>query len=288
MRSGCGSAKAYPGTVGTAQRTYDQYSFTNSGPATCVTFELNTACTSTQAIYPVAYLNSFNPANVAINYRGDPGSSPPDGFSTFSVDVPANSTVVLVVHEVNAGGGCPSYDVVVRGLSCPLELVSAASRKMHLFEGEFDIPLPLAEPAGVECRSASDTHQLVLKFNSAVVGGSAAVTAGTANVPAPTFSGKTMTVPLSGVTDMQKVTFTVSGVTSSVGQVLPTFAVSMNVLLGDTNGDTRVNVGDTNQTKSASGQLTNAATARTDLNLDGRVNIGDTNFVRSHSGNSVP
>jgi hypothetical protein len=62
----------------------------------------------------------------------------------------------------------------------------------------------------------------------------------------------------------------------------------MGVLAGDTNEDTRVNIGDTNQTKLRSGQLADQNTFRSDVNLDGRINVGDTNFVKAHSGNDLP
>ena len=41
--------------------------------------------------------------------------------NNFSVNVPANSNVVLVVSEVVAGGACPNYSVTVTGLHCPCE-----------------------------------------------------------------------------------------------------------------------------------------------------------------------
>jgi hypothetical protein len=64
----------------------------------------------------------------------------------------------------------------------------------------------------------------------------------------------------------------------------------MAILAGDTNKDTRVNVGDTDQTKSLSGQTLdqNSGNFRNDVNLDGRINVGDTNFVKSHSGTVLP
>ena len=99
---------------------FDSYVFTNKGPATCVTFTLDTACRGTQEVFAVAYTGSFNPANIAINHAGDMGRSLP--FSNnFSVNVPANSNVVLVVSEVVAGGACPDYTVTVTGLHCPCE-----------------------------------------------------------------------------------------------------------------------------------------------------------------------
>jgi hypothetical protein len=99
---------------------FDAYVFENRGPATCVTFTLDTACRSPQEIFAVAYTGSFNPANVATNHAGDMGRSLP--FSNnFSVTVPANSNIVLVVSEVVAGGACPDYTVTVTGLHCLCE-----------------------------------------------------------------------------------------------------------------------------------------------------------------------
>ncbi len=124
--STCAAQKAYPGTTGSGMYGFDRYNFKNDGPATCVTFTVKTACAGTNSIFPVAYLDRFDPANIATNYLGDPGGSPntnPNGESvSFSVNVPANSTVLLVVNEVTAGGGCPDYAVTVEGLNCGTDL----------------------------------------------------------------------------------------------------------------------------------------------------------------------
>ncbi|MGZ9159341.1 MAG: dockerin type I domain-containing protein, partial [Nitrospira sp.] len=236
----------------------------------------------------VAYLGSFNSGNIALNYLGDPGGSPLP-FQTFSVDVPANATVILVVSEVNLQGACGSYDVVVTGLNCPLKLTSAVSRKTHGAAGEFDIPVPPVEPAGVEPRTSGGNHNLVftLESENPVTGGSAALTLGTGNVGTPTFLGTTMTVPLSGVTDLQKITLTLSGVTSS-GRMLPATAVSMNVLAGDTNGNRSVNATDIGQTKSNSGLPVGASNFRTDVNANGSINASDISQVKANSGHNLP
>ena len=287
IRSLCGSQKAYPGTISSTSRTADIYSFTNSGPATCVTFTINTACSGNQLILPVAYLGSFNSGNIATNYLGDPGGSPLP-FETFSVDVPANATVKLVVSEVNLQGACGSYDVVVTGLSCPLELTKAVSRKTHGAAGEFDITLPLTGEPGVECRSSSGNHKLVFTATSELTGGNATVTAGTGSAGPPSFLGTTMTVPLSGVTDLQKITLTLSGVTNNVGQVLPTTAVSMNVLAGDTSGNRSVNSTDIGQTKANSGVPVSATSFRTDMNANGSINATDIGQVKANAGHTLP
>ncbi len=62
-----------------------------------------------------------------------------------------------------------------------------------------------------------------------------------------------MTVNLTNVTDVQKITVTLSNVTDAFSQVLPSTTVSMNVLLGDLNGNKIVNSSDVAATKIQSG-----------------------------------
>ena len=102
-----------------------------------------------------------------------------------------------------------------------LSLLAAASRKIHGSAGTFDINLPLTDPSGVECRNTGGDHTLVFTFNNTVVSGSATVTSGIGSVAgSPTFSGHTMTVELTGVADVQKITVTLHNVTDNFAQVL--------------------------------------------------------------------
>jgi hypothetical protein len=197
---------------------------------------------------------------------------------------------VLVVGSIAGNGACNSYDVVVSGLSCPFELISAASRKTHAAAGEFDVVLPLSGTPGIEPRNSGGNHTFVVTFSEQVVSGSAAVTSGTGTAGAPTFIGSTMRIPLSGVTDQQKITVTLTNVTSSLGQVLPTTAITAKMLVGDSNGDVTatVNSGDAQQVRSRSGQTTNSTNFRSDVNTDGTINAGDATIVRARSGNFVP
>ena len=97
-----------------------------------------------------------------------------------------------------------------------------------------------------------------------------------------------MTVNLTGVTNAQTVVVTLSGVTDSFSQTLPNTALSVGLLLGDTNGDRFVNAGDALQTRNRSGQATDVANFRSDVNTDGSVNSGDTTIVRARSGTALP
>ena len=168
-------------------------------------------------------------------------------------------------------------------------LVSAVSRATHGSAGDFDINLPLAGEPGVECRSTGGNHTLVFTFNNNIVSGNASVTSGTASIAGnPSFAGNTMTVNLTGVADVQKVTVTLSNVTDSFAQVLPNTAVSMNLLIGDVNGNKSVNGTDVSQTKLQSGAPVTAANFREDVNISSAISGTDVSIVKLRSGSGVP
>ncbi|MGI9172945.1 MAG: dockerin type I domain-containing protein [Chthoniobacterales bacterium] len=172
----------------------------------------------------------------------------------------------------------------------PLQVASAVSRKTHGSAGDFDITLPLTGEPGLESRSTGGNHTIVVTFSNPPVSGQAAVTVGSGSISgSPTFSGNTMTVNLSGVTDVQKITVNLSSVTDSFGQTLPDTAVSMNVLAGDANANKTVNGTDVALTKSAaSATAVSAANFRSDVNASGAINGTDVSLVKANSGHSVP
>jgi hypothetical protein len=123
--SSCGTAKVCPGIFGTGNRRYDVLSFPNGPGDACATIATTaTNTTAGGAILSVAYLNNYIPPvvgmtdNICINYLGDPGGSPAfNTTNTFSVDVPANQTLVVVVEETNAAQTPGStYTLEVSGL----------------------------------------------------------------------------------------------------------------------------------------------------------------------------
>jgi serine protease AprX len=170
-----------------------------------------------------------------------------------------------------------------------LLLTGAVSRKTQGGAGTFDINLPLSGEPGVECRSGGGNYTEVFTFDNNVVSGSAAVTGGTGNVSgSPTFSGNTMTVNLSGVTDIQKITVTLTNVTDTFSQVLAPTAVSMNVLIGDVNGNKTVNASDVGLVKSQVGHGVTGSNFREDVNGDGSLTATDVALTKSHVGDGLP
>jgi hypothetical protein len=170
----------------------------------------------------------------------------------------------------------------------PLQLTAAVSRKAHGSAGTFDIDLPLTGEPGVECRSTGGSHTLVFTFNIPVTNGVAEVSDGSGIVSAnPVFSGSTMTVNLAGVSDVQTITVTLSNVTGAGGAVLPTTAVRMHVLAGDTTANRTVNSSDLAQTKAQSGQTITAQNFRADVATNGSLTSSDVSLVKAHSGNTL-
>jgi hypothetical protein len=187
----------------------------------------------------------------------------------------------------NGGDG---NDIVLTTLTAAptFTLDGAVSRKTHGAAGDFDVILPLTGSPGVECRNSSGTETLVFTFNNDVMSGNASVTTGTGTAGIPTFAANTMTVPLTGVTDIQRVTVTLTGVTDTSAHVLADTPVTMGVLIGDTNNSASVSAGDVAQTKGQSGQVTGGTNFRTDVNVSGSINAGDVALVKSKSGNVLP
>jgi len=173
----------------------------------------------------------------------------------------------------------------------PVQLTDAVSRKTHGAAGTFDVELPLTGSVGIECRSGggAGNHTFVFTFTNNVVSGNAAVTSGTGTVSGPpTFSGNTMTVNLTGVTDIQQITVTLSNVTDCFNSILPNTPVSAGMLIGDTTGNRTVDASDVAQVKSQSGSPVTSANFREDLNVDGLINASDIGFVKSRVGDGLP
>jgi len=119
VASSCASAKACPAALGTGNRSFDQYTFTNASDVTaCVTVNVDAdaSCSGTNQILASAYLDSYDPQNLCANYLADAGQSPDAGFHSFSFEVPAGHNFVVVLSDVNEGGICPGYTVNVSGL----------------------------------------------------------------------------------------------------------------------------------------------------------------------------
>lgn len=178
---------------------------------------------------------------------------------------------------------------VFAGATPTLTLTSAASRMAHASGGTFDIPMPLSGTSGVESRTNGTTNRtVVFTFSSAVNGGSASITAGTATIGSVNFDGSEMIVNLNNVSDQQVVHVNVNNVTGTNGGSVSTAGVDVEYLNGDANADRAINVGDTVITRRHNGETLSAANCRYDLNADGQINVGDLIVIRGKAGGGLP
>jgi hypothetical protein len=173
------------------------------------------------------------------------------------------------------------------------------SRKTHGAAGTFDIDLKSPAP-GIECRTGGATgdHTIILTFATNVsVNGNGTVkgqvTAGTGavgsngvpNGNAVTASGTQVTVPLTNVTNEQRLSVTIYGVND--GTRTGNVVVPLNVLFGDTTSDGTANGSDVAQTKANSGMLVSAANFRTDVTANGAINGSDVSAVKAASATAL-
>jgi CSLREA domain-containing protein len=176
---------------------------------------------------------------------------------------------------------------------------SAVSRKTHGSVGPFDITLPLSGTSGIECRSGGVTgdHQLIVTFPSPVtINGSpqAQVTTGTGQVGSAgssnggvaTVTGGVVSVPLTNVSNAQRIAVTLFRVSDGINT--NDVIIPMSVLAGDTTANGSVNSSDIAQTQSQSGQPVTSSNFREDVTVNGSINSSDIAFVQSKSGTALP
>ena len=96
-----------------------------------------------------------------------------------------------------------------------------------------------------------------------------------------------MTVPLTGVTDVQTLTVTLTQVTDASSQVLPDTAISANMLIGDVNADKVVNNTDLSLTRDQVGVPVTSANFREDVRISGTINSPDVKAVRESKGHRL-
>jgi hypothetical protein len=231
----------------------------------------------------VAVSNSFNP------FEGYPNQSKIGDYITIVSDETGGNVAYSATFNFNPARNQHEEDVYyVRVAPSAPMAQDAFSRKVHGGAGTFDIPLPLTGNVGVECRSggATNDYQMIINFASSVTVQSASVTSGTGSVSSFSVSGSQVTVNLTGVTNVQRITVTLHNVSNgtSTGDV----PVSMGVLVGDVNGNAVVNASDVSLTKSQVGQAVSGSNFREDVNANGTISATDVAQVKADVGTALP
>lgn len=201
----------------------------------------------------------------------------------------------------SAGGTTFRYDGLNRAISHTGTAILpsyAASRKVHGPAGTFDVVLPITGSPGVECRSGGSTnsHQIVVSFPRPIGFASAYVSRNTFGPPpigpAPfvrsatvSADGTTVAIDLESVADQQEVFVNLVGVTD--GLVMNNVVIPIVVLLGDTNGNGKVDSSDLVTAAEGTSIMTTTSNYRSDVNVDGRVDPLDDEWIASAINDSV-
>jgi hypothetical protein len=167
-------------------------------------------------------------------------------------------------------------------------LLSAASRKIHGAAGTFDLPLtllPLTNPT-TEPRQSS-TATIVMTFDVAIISASAAITEGIATVGLTTFSGNDVIVDLTGVTNQQYVTISLTSVASAVNTG-GSGSVRIGFLLGDVNQNRVVTVADVGLVNAHLAQAVTASNYLKDVNASGTLTVADKGITNANLAKALP
>jgi hypothetical protein len=173
-------------------------------------------------------------------------------------------------------------------------LESVVSRKVHGNAGAFDVDLPLTGTRGVECRSggANGEYTLVFSFantltsvdGASVTGGSGSVVSG--NIDSD--DAHNYIVNLTGVTNAQIITVSLSNVSDSAGDFSSSISAQMGVLIGDVDASARVDAADVSLVRQQALQPITSSNFREDINATGRIDAADVSIVRQQTLTSLP
>jgi hypothetical protein len=184
----------------------------------------------------------------------------------------------------------------IRAIGAPptAQLTSVVSTKTHGNAGAFDLYVQQGRNPGIECRSGGATGDYTLLFTFAnpltnVDGASLTNGSGTvAGKSIDSTDAHNYIVNLTGVTNAQKITLSLTNVTDSTGNFSAAVPISMGVLVGDTNASRRVDSSDVTLVRQQSLQTITSSNFRQDVNATGRIDSSDVTVVRQQALTSLP
>ena len=212
-------------------------------------------------------------------------------FGPLSFPVPPSQLFVTATATILDVSGNPietsEFSGFFPGPPPPMP-TGVVSRKTHGSAGTFDIDLPLTGNVGIECRTGgtANDYQIIITFANSVTVENASVTTGTGSVSSFSVSGSQVTVNLTGVTNVQRITVTLFNVND--GMHSGNVPVFMGVLVGDVNGNAVVNASDVALTKAKVGQTVGGSNFREDVNANGTISAADVALVKSKVGTALP
>ena len=239
----------------------------------CCSPQWAAAQSSTNYKLPVSLMNAGVGDVASPSYKLS--SSLGDGYFTG----PGTSTNYRMAHGLWISG--------VVSAPAPV-LASAASRKVHGSAGTFDLLLSAVTTNPTTEPRQGPTATVVLTFDKAVTGATAAITEGTATAAAPTFSGNDVVVNLTGVSNQQYVTIGLSNVTSADGGIGGTGSVRLGFLAGDVNQTRVLSIADLGLVNAQLSQLVTVANYLKDVNASGTLTVADKGITNANLTKALP
>ena len=224
----------------------------------------------------------------ALNFLGQPL----DWFAVPGISVSGN-TIAFTLTDGDPGIHDSTRDgsIVSRGgVAVPLAptLLSAASRRVHGGAGTFNLPLSLAPATPTTEPRQGPAQTIVLTFDRPIAGATVSIAEGTAAAAAPIFSGNDVIVGLTGVTNTQYVTISLTDVASTDGTTGGSGSVRVGFLFGDVNQSQVVTFSDL---VLANAQLTKPVTVLNflkDVNASGSLTFSDLMLINANLGKALP
>jgi hypothetical protein len=227
-----------------------------------------------------------SPASVTVA----PGGSQNFNFVLITPLGLAPGSYPFTVILTTAGGLSYSGNgtLILTSSTTPPVFASAVSRKVHGSAGTFDLPLSAVTTNPTTEPRIGPTQTIVYTFDKAVNAATATITEGTATAGTPTFSGSDVIVGLSGVTNEQYVTVSLTNVASSDGGTGGSGSVRLGFLLGDVNQNRVVTVADLGLVNQQLAQVVTAANYLKDVNASGTLTVADKGITNANLTRALP
>jgi hypothetical protein len=202
----------------------------------------------------------------------------------------ASTTACWAVGQYSAGS---NNQTLILRYAPTTPLTNVVSRKSHGIAGDFDISLPL-DGSGIECRSGGPAGNYTVVFSFANTLASingASVTSGTGSVATASIDSgdaHNYIVNLTGVTNAQRLTISLSNVTDSAGNFSGAISASMGVLVGDVNANGVVSNTDVSLVKAQVAAPVGPTNFREDVNANGVISNTDVSLTKAQVGTTLP